>query len=47
MDFSSPVMQYQGSAGLMIDTKIGPFALIGAFGKGGEGKLYLAFGKFL
>jgi hypothetical protein len=45
-DFNSPVIQYQGSAGLMMDTKLGPFALIGAVGKGGAGKFYIAFGKF-
>ncbi len=46
MDFTSPVVQYQGSAGLMMDTKLGPFSLIGAAGKGGQGKVYFAFGKF-
>jgi len=46
MDFKSPVVQYQGSAGLMMDTKLGPMALIGAAGKGGRGKIYFSFGKF-
>jgi NTE family protein len=39
-------VKYQGSAGLMMDTKLGPFSLIGAIGKGGDGKVYFAFGKF-
>jgi hypothetical protein len=46
MDFRSPVVQYQGSAGLIMDTKLGSLALIGAAGKGGASKLYFAFGKF-
>jgi NTE family protein len=46
-DFKSPVLQYQGSAGVMMDTKLGSFALIGAAGKGKNGKIYAAFGKFL
>ena len=46
MDFNSLNVHYQGSAGLMMDTKLGPFSLIGAVGKGGEGKVYFTFGKF-
>jgi hypothetical protein len=44
--YHSPVIQYQGSAGLMMDTKLGALALIGAAGKGGSGKFYATFGKF-
>jgi NTE family protein len=46
MDFDSRDVKYQGSAGLMMDTKLGPFSLIGAAGKGGDVKVYFAFGKF-
>jgi NTE family protein len=46
MDFTSPIVQYQGSAGFIMDTKLGPLALIGALGKGGQGKVYFSFGKF-
>jgi NTE family protein len=46
MDFDSRDVKYQGSVGLMMDTKLGPFSLIGALGKGGDGKVYFAFGKF-
>ena len=45
-DFSAPVIQYQGSAGFAMDTKLGSFSVIGAVGRGGAGKLYAAFGKF-
>ena len=45
-DFRVPAVQYQGSAGLMMDTKLGSFSIIGAAGKSGAGKLYAAFGKF-
>ena len=44
MDFNSPSIQYQGSAGLMMDTQLGRLALIGAVGKGGVGKFYISFG---
>jgi len=44
MDFHSPSIQYQGSAGLMMDTQLGRLALIGAVGKGGVGKFYISFG---
>jgi NTE family protein len=44
MDFNSPAIQYQGSAGLMMDTQLGRLALIGAVGKGGAGKFYITFG---
>jgi NTE family protein len=45
-DFNSPVVQYQGSAGAIMDTRLGSFALIGASGKGGAGKFYATFGRF-
>jgi len=44
MDVHSPVIQYQGSAGLMLDTQLGRLALIGAVGKGGAGKFYITLG---
>jgi hypothetical protein len=45
MDFNDPKIRQQGSAGLIIDTKLGPFSLIGAYGEYGRGKVYFAFGK--
>ena len=44
MDFHAPAVQYQGSAGLMMDTQLGRLAFIGAVGKGGAGKFYITFG---
>jgi hypothetical protein len=29
-----------------MDTRLGPFSLIGSFGEGGRGKVYFSFGKF-
>ncbi len=34
------------SGGFVIDTKLGPFSLVGSVGEGGRGKIYFAFGKF-
>ena len=46
MDFDDARVRHQGSAGLIMDTKFGPFSLIGAYGEYGRGKIYFAFGKF-
>jgi NTE family protein len=34
------------SAGFVMDTKIGPFSLVGSYGEGGRGKIYFALGRF-
>jgi NTE family protein len=34
------------SAGVVMDTILGPFSLIGSYGEGGRGKIYFAIGKF-
>src|SRR5262245_19036187 len=34
------------SAGIVMDTILGPFSLIGSYGEGGRGKIYFAIGKF-
>ncbi len=44
-DFKSPVVQYQGTAGFIMDTKMGAVSILGAVGKGGKGQIYFAFGK--
>jgi NTE family protein len=36
----------QFSGGVIMDTRLGPFSLIGSFGEGGRGKVYFSFGKF-
>jgi len=36
----------QGSVGLIMDTKLGPFALIWALGQGGASKVYFSIGRF-
>ncbi|HEY7544658.1 MAG TPA: BamA/TamA family outer membrane protein, partial [Blastocatellia bacterium] len=36
----------QFSGGLIMDTRLGPFSIIGCFGEGGRGKVYFSFGKF-
>jgi NTE family protein len=40
--------RYRGaiSAGIVMDTILGPFSLIGSYGEGGRGKIYFAIGKF-
>ncbi len=39
-------LRNQFSGGLIMDTRLGPFSLIGSFGEGGRGKVYFSFGKF-
>jgi len=46
MKLNDPKIRQQGSAGLIMDTKFGPFSLIGAYGEYGRGKIYFSFGKF-
>ncbi len=45
-DLASPDVKYQGSAGFIMETRLGPFSLVGAVGKGGRGKVYFTFGRF-
>ena len=40
-------VNHEGSAGLIMDTKLGPFSIIGSYGEQGKGNVYFAFGKFL
>jgi NTE family protein len=46
LSFAEPDIQYQGSAGLIMETRLGPFSLMGAAGRGGRGKIYFTFGRF-
>lgn len=34
------------SAGLVMDTKVGPFSIVGSYGEGGRGNIYFSLGKF-
>ncbi len=36
----------QASIGMTMDTKVGPFALIVAYGEGGKSNIYFSFGRF-
>jgi hypothetical protein len=45
-EWSDPNYKNQGSIGLMMDTKLGPFALIFALGEGGASNVYFSFGQF-
>ena len=45
-DFSDADYQNAGSVGLVMDTKLGPFALIASYGEGNKSNVYFSFGKF-
>lgn len=34
------------SLGLVMDTKLGPFSIVGSYGEGGRGKVYFVLGRF-
>lgn len=34
------------SLGVMLDTKLGPFSVVGSYGEGGRGKVYFVLGRF-
>lgn len=34
------------SLGVVLDTKLGPFSIVGSYGEGGRGKVYFALGRF-
>lgn len=44
-DFGDMNLNHQGAIGFLVDTKIGPFALVGALGEDGKGNVYFTFGK--
>lgn len=46
-DFNNIDYQNQGSVGLVVDTRLGPFSLIAAYGEGNKTNVYFSFGKFL
>ena len=45
-DWSDAQYQNQGSIALLMDTKLGPFALVFALGEGGKSNVYFTFGRF-
>jgi NTE family protein len=45
-DISDASYVTQGSIGFAMDTKVGPFALIFAYGEGGKSNIYFSFGRF-
>lgn len=45
-DFDSQKFRAAGSIGLVMDTKLGPFSIVGTYGEGGRGKIYFALGRF-
>jgi NTE family protein len=46
-DFNNIDYRNQVSAGLLVDTRLGPFSLIAAYGEGNKSNIYFSFGKFL
>jgi NTE family protein len=44
--FDSQRFRVGVSAGLVMDTKIGPFSIIGGYGEGGRGNIYFSLGRF-
>lgn len=46
-DFNNIDYHTQVSAGLVVDTRLGPFSLIAAYGQGKKSNVYFSFGRFL
>ncbi len=44
--FDSQRFRTAGSIGLVMDSKVGPFSIVGSYGEGGRGKIYFALGRF-
>ena len=45
-DFNDTHYQNQSSIGLAVDSRLGPFVLVGAFGERGNANVYFSFGRF-
>ena len=45
-DFGDMQLRGEVNLGLVLDTRLGPFSLIGSYGEGGRAKIYFSFGRF-
>ncbi|MBL8150275.1 MAG: hypothetical protein JNN15_10160, partial [Blastocatellia bacterium] len=44
-NFFAPKLNNSFAGGILVDTRIGPFSIIGGLGQGGRGQLYVSFGQ--